>query len=177
MIIDDLKLAAKIIADGGVAAFPTETVYGLGASAYNSQACAQIYNIKARPQSNPLIVHVLNVEEALAIGEFPPLALQLTKFWPGPLTIVVKAKKNNGLAPNLFAGLDTIAIRVPLHPIAQDVTLDANKVVVLNQRASIEESIVYNASNWATSSNAAYYPSILGKEIGNEVGANPNGFK
>jgi L-threonylcarbamoyladenylate synthase len=120
MIIDDIKLAAKIIADGGVAAFPTETVYGLGASAYNNEACAQIYAIKGRPQNNPLIVHVLNLEEALKIGEFTPLALKLTSFWPGPLTIVVKAKEGHALASNLFADLGTIAIRVPLHPIAQD---------------------------------------------------------
>ena len=118
MIIDYINNAAKIIKEGGVVAFPTETVYGLGASAYNKAACAKIYQLKQRPMYNPLIVHVVSLAEAFELGYFNEQALKLTSFWPGPLTIVVKIKENSPIAANILAGRGTIALRMPNHKTA-----------------------------------------------------------
>lgn len=118
-LINDLNLAAKALQQGQVVAFPTETVYGLGASALSFDACQKIYHLKGRPSFNPLIVHVASLEQAKLIGEFSGVATKLAKkFWPGPLTLVVKLKKSAKIASNVTAGLDTIAIRIPCHPTA-----------------------------------------------------------
>ena len=113
MIIPNINIAAEILKNGDVLAFPTETVYGLGALAYNFEACAKIYQLKGRPTFNPLIVHVASVSSALDLGYFNDDAIKLTKFWPGPLTIVVKARENSPIASNVIAGLSTIALRIP----------------------------------------------------------------
>ncbi|MCF8462345.1 MAG: threonylcarbamoyl-AMP synthase [Rickettsiaceae bacterium] len=118
MIIDDINLAAEILLLGEIVAFPTETVYGLGACASNQEACLKIYAAKGRPANNPLIVHVGSLEQAFAIGEFNDKARHLTKFWPGPLTIVTNIKANNYLAPALLSNLNTVAIRLPQHETA-----------------------------------------------------------
>ncbi|MCC7186919.1 MAG: threonylcarbamoyl-AMP synthase, partial [Acidobacteria bacterium] len=110
--------AAHVLATGGLAAFPTETVYGLGADATNPTAIAKLYAAKGRPSFNPLIAHAVDIEAAKRVGHFNALALVLAaKFWPGPLTLVVPSA---GVACDLArAGLDTVGIRVPQHPAAQ----------------------------------------------------------
>jgi L-threonylcarbamoyladenylate synthase len=110
--------AAHVLAKGGLAAFPTETVYGLGADATNVAAVVRLYNAKGRPSFNPLIAHVEDISAAKRAGHFNALALVLAaKFWPGPLTLVVPA--TNLVCDLARAGLDTVALRVPAHPVAQ----------------------------------------------------------
>jgi L-threonylcarbamoyladenylate synthase len=103
---------------GKLCAFPTETVYGLGADATNSDAVLSIYETKGRPRFNPLIVHCADLEMAQKFAVFSPLALQLTVFWPGPLTLVLPKKSRTGLSDLVTAGLATVAIRIPDHPVA-----------------------------------------------------------
>jgi L-threonylcarbamoyladenylate synthase len=99
---------------------PTETVYGLAADATNGRAVAAIYATKGRPSFNPLIVHVASLDAARTLARFTPQAETLARaFWPGPLTLVLAARPDNGIASLVTAGLDTIAIRVPAHPIAR----------------------------------------------------------
>jgi L-threonylcarbamoyladenylate synthase len=129
-IIECSKIAASLIAQGNLVAFPTETVYGLGAAADNQEACAKIYALKGRPSFNPLIVHVSSILQAKSLGYFTDDALLLAeKFWPGPLTLVVKRRFDNNIAPNVTAGLDTIAIRMPLHPCALDLLRLSGKAI------------------------------------------------
>ncbi|AVP87752.1 translation factor protein [Candidatus Phycorickettsia trachydisci] len=126
-LINDLHLAAKALQQGQVVAFPTETVCGLGASALSFDACNRIYQLKGRPSFNPLIVHVADLNQAKLIGEFSDIAIKLAeKFWPGPLTLVVKLKQTANIASNVTAGLDTIAIRVSAHPITSELLKLAN---------------------------------------------------
>jgi L-threonylcarbamoyladenylate synthase len=109
--------SAQIIRSGGLVAFPTETVYGLGANAENPLAVAEIFEVKARPRIDPLIVHVSDTQMAERYGEFPgPAYAIMEKFWPGPLTLVVPRKKS--VPPIVTAGLDTVAIRIPAHTAA-----------------------------------------------------------
>lgn len=121
MILEDIKAAIAILQKGDVLAFPTETVYGLGGLAHNYESCAKIYQLKERPAHNPLIVHVATIDQALELGDFSDTALKLTEFWPGPLTIVVKLRKNSPIAHNVLAGLDTIALRMPNHQTALEI--------------------------------------------------------
>ena len=108
--------AAALIRAGGCVAVPTETVYGLAADATDSRAVAGIYEAKGRPSFNPLIVHVPDLAAAERIALFDPVARDLaTRFWPGPLTLVLPVRKDAGIAALVTAGLDTIAIRVPDH--------------------------------------------------------------
>jgi L-threonylcarbamoyladenylate synthase len=112
--------AAAILRAGGLVAFPTETVYGLGADATNGLAVAALYAAKGRPSFNPLIVHVPEAAAAAAIAEMTPLARKLASaFWPGPLTLVLPRRPLRIIADLVTAGLDTIAVRVPAHPVAQ----------------------------------------------------------
>lgn len=116
----DLGQAAALLRAGELVAFPTETVYGLGADARNDRAVAGIFAAKDRPSFNPLIVHVPNAETARRYVEWDERAQLLADaFWPGPLTLVLKLRMNHGIAPLVTAGLDTLAIRVPAHPAAQ----------------------------------------------------------
>lgn len=110
--------AARILREGGLVAFPTETVYGLGADALNPAAVAGIFAAKGRPADNPLIVHVASPEEVKSVADdLPLLAEQLvTTFWPGPLTLVVP--RNEKVPLITTAGLDTVAVRMPDHPVA-----------------------------------------------------------
>lgn len=115
----DLKRASALLADGGVVAFPTETVYGLGADATNATAVANLYAAKGRPAFNPLIAHLPTIDAAIAEGEFDATAIKLaTAFWPGPLTIVVPRRAGSAVVDLATAGLGTLAIRVPAHPVA-----------------------------------------------------------
>ena len=110
--------AARRLQGGGLVAVPTETVYGLAADSTNGTAVAEIYRTKGRPDFNPLIVHVSNLEAALTLGQFNDLARELAEtFWPGPLTLVVPKTGDCPAAPAVTAGLETIAIRCPAHPV------------------------------------------------------------
>ena len=112
--------AARCLRDGGLVAFPTETVYGLGADATNANAIARLYQAKGRPSFNPLIAHVGDLAAAQQIARFDSQATALAKaFWPGPLTLVLPKTNDCPVADLATAGLDTIAIRVPAHPTAQ----------------------------------------------------------
>ena len=113
-----IEQAAKIIRKGGIVAFPTETVYGLGADAFNALAVARIFEVKGRPYFDPLIVHVANPADVeKLVKEIPPSAKKLMeRFWPGPLTVVLL--KVNNIPDIVTAGLRTVAIRMPNHPMA-----------------------------------------------------------
>ncbi len=112
--------AAAILREGGLVAFPTETVYGLGGNAADDMAVARIFEAKGRPQFNPLIVHVDGLEAAQRYVEWPFEADVLGRaFWPGPLTLILPLRDGAGIAPLVTAGLSTLAIRVPAHPVAQ----------------------------------------------------------
>ncbi len=117
---DGIATASAVIAQGGCVAVPTETVYGLAADATNGEAVAGIYAAKGRPSFNPLIVHVANLEAAMGLAEFGPEAKALADaHWPGPLTLVLPVKAQTPVASLVTAGLPTIAIRVPAHPVMQ----------------------------------------------------------
>jgi L-threonylcarbamoyladenylate synthase len=114
--------AARALADGGLVGFPTETVYGLGADATNAQAVARLYQAKGRPSFNPLIAHVGDLQAARKIARFDALAMRLAEaFWPGPLTLVLPKADGCPVADLATAGLDTVAIRIPAHPVARDI--------------------------------------------------------
>ncbi len=122
-----LDEAARLLRAGQLVAFPTETVYGLGADATNGAAVAAIYAAKGRPQFNPLIAHVADTEAAKRHVELTGKAAKLAKaFWPGPLTLVLPRCADCGISELVTAGLDTVAIRVPRHPIARDLLRRAN---------------------------------------------------
>ena len=122
--------AATVLRDGGIVAVPTETVYGLAADASNANAVAKIYAAKGRPDFNPLIVHVPDVEAAEAIAHFDDTAAALAdRFWPGSLTLVLPIKADAKIAPAVTAGLPTIALRCPSHPVMQALLLASGLVV------------------------------------------------
>lgn len=114
----EISAAAEILRAGGLVAFPTETVYGLGANALDVRAVARVFEVKGRPHFDPLIVHVASWERAESlVDEFPPIARQLAdRFWPGPLTLVLPKRE---IIPDLVtSGGPTVAVRVPDHPLA-----------------------------------------------------------
>ena len=112
--------AAEALASGEIVAFPTETVYGLGADARNAAAVNKVFAAKARPRFNPLIVHVPDLAAAERLALFNESARALAAaFWPGPLSLVLPKRPESGIADLVTAGLDTIALRVPDHPVAQ----------------------------------------------------------
>jgi len=112
-----IQLAADIIKAGGLVAFPTETVYGIGASAYNNDAVKQIYIVKNRSTSDPIIVHIAHIGQLGNVAsDIPDIAFDLAEdFWPGPFTMVLK--RNNSVAESVSAGLDTVAVRMSRHPV------------------------------------------------------------
>ena len=115
-----MEACARTLAEGGLVAFPTETVYGLGADATNAFAIARLYQAKGRPAFNPLISHVSDLASAGAIGRFDATALALAEaFWPGPLTLVLPRAADCAVAELATAGLETIAIRIPSHEVAR----------------------------------------------------------
>ncbi len=112
--------AADILRAGGLVAFPTETVYGLGGDARSDHAVARIFDAKGRPRFNPLIVHVPDLATARRYAQFDARAEAIAAaFWPGPLTLVLPLREDSGLSPLVTAGLDTVAIRVPAHGAAR----------------------------------------------------------
>jgi L-threonylcarbamoyladenylate synthase len=123
--------AVRLLAGGGLVAFPTETVYGLGADATNGNAVARLYAAKGRPAFNPLIAHVTDVEAARAIARFDADAVRLAEsFWPGPLTLVLPKADDCAVADLATAGLDTIALRVPAHDVARKILSGFGRPVV-----------------------------------------------
>ena len=112
--------AGELLRESGLVAFPTETVYGLGANTLDDFAVSRIFAAKQRPKFNPLIVHVLDREEAAELVNFHPLAAALAdEFWPGGLTLVLPRREPSGVALLVSAGLDTVAVRSPAHPVAR----------------------------------------------------------
>jgi L-threonylcarbamoyladenylate synthase len=117
-----IERAAEILIGGRLVAFPTETVYGLGADATNGEAVARLYDAKGRPSFNPLIAHVADALAARALGRLDHSAQRLAAaFWPGPLTLVLPKLADCPVAELATAGLDTIAVRVPSHPVARGI--------------------------------------------------------
>jgi len=124
-------LAARVLTAGGLVAFPTETVYGLGADATNAEAVARLYEAKGRPSFNPLIAHVTDAAATRALARLDPDAERLAAaFWPGPLTLVLPRRSDCPVAELATAGLDTIAVRVPSHPVARDILAAVGRPLV-----------------------------------------------
>lgn len=122
--------AAALLRAGELVSFPTETVYGLGADATNGDAVARIFEAKGRPRFNPLIVHLPNVTAVHAIAVLEGDALRLAAaFWPGPLTLVLPLRPGSGLSPLVSAGLPTVAVRVPDHPLARRLLAETGRPV------------------------------------------------
>ena len=118
--IAEICSAARALEGGSVVAFPTETVYGLGADARREDAVKRVYALKGRPSFNPLIVHVPNLRAAEDLGIFNETARTLAAtYWPGPLTLVLDLKPDSPLCSAVTAGLDSVAVRVPEHPVAR----------------------------------------------------------
>jgi len=149
--------AARCLSHGGLVAFPTETVYGLGADATNPAAIARLYEAKGRPLFNPLISHLADVEAACRIGRFDATARALADaFWPGPLTLVLPKRKDCAVAELATAGLETIALRVPAHPVAHAILRTFGKPVVAPSA---------NVSGHVSPTTAAHVKSDLGGRV------------
>jgi L-threonylcarbamoyladenylate synthase len=126
-----IQAAARCLAAGGLVAFPTETVYGLGADATDGRAVARLYEAKGRPAFNPLIAHVTSGTAARTLARFNADATRLAAaFWPGPLTLVLPKAQGCPVAELATAGLDTIAVRVPHHPVAQNILASFGRPIV-----------------------------------------------
>ncbi len=126
---EELKEAGEILRNGGLVAFPTETVYGLGGDARNKNASKAIYAAKGRPSDNPLIVHIANFSQLEEIvREVPENAKKLADaFWPGPMTLILN--KNDEIPKETTGGLDTVAIRLPSHPVARELILESGCLI------------------------------------------------
>ena len=125
MSSEDFALAAQLLREGKLVAFPTETVYGLGGDAYDKTASARIYAAKGRPSDNPLIVHIAEIGELekLAVNIPEEAYLLAEKFWPGPMTMILNRKDT--VPKETTGGLDTVAIRMPSHPIARRLIIES----------------------------------------------------
>jgi L-threonylcarbamoyladenylate synthase len=132
-----IAAAAAVLRAGGLVAVPTETVYGLAARADDGAAVAGIYAAKGRPSFNPLIVHVADVAQAETLAQLSPLARRLAaKFWPGPLTLVLPRRADAPVASLVTAGLDTIALRCPAHPVMQALVREVGPLAAPSANAS-----------------------------------------
>jgi L-threonylcarbamoyladenylate synthase len=152
---ESIAAAAEALAKGETVAFPTETVYGLGANALNAAAVAKVFAAKDRPRFNPLIVHVLGGEEAEAYAVINDTARKLMHaFWPGPLSLVLPRKTGCAIADLVSAGLDTIALRAPNHPVARAL-LEAAKLPIAAPSA--------NRSGRVSPTTAAHVEAELGR--------------
>jgi len=137
---DKIDRAAKIINNSGLVVFPTETIYGLGASAFNVEAVKKIFKAKGRPNDNPLIVHIADKDEVyLLASKIPEVAWKLMdKFWPGPLSIVLKKKEI--VSDEVTAGLKTVAIRMPQNKIALELIRRAGPIAAPSANISTKPS-------------------------------------
>lgn len=124
--VEELRIAAGILQEGGLVAFPTETVYGLGGNGLDTSAARKIYEAKGRPSDNPLIIHIADVERLEnLVSDIPTKAKELADaYWPGPLTMIFR--KNVIVPLSTTGGLDTVAIRIPEHPIALELIRQAD---------------------------------------------------
>ncbi len=156
--------AAEILRGGGLVAFPTETVYGLGADATDAQAVAHLFEVKGRPSFNPLIAHVADIAAARRVARFDATAERLADaFWPGPLTLVLAAREG-AVAPLARAGLPTVGVRVPEHPAAQRLLEAVGRPVAAPSA---------NPSGRVSPTTAAHVRSTLGGRIDAILDAGP----
>ncbi len=152
-----IAAAAREIAAGAVVAFPTETVYGLGADATDGAALARVFETKGRPRINPLIVHVDGAKSARKLVRFNPLAAKLAEtFWPGPLTLVLPKTAKCPVHDLASAGLPTLAVRAPAHPVAQALILSAGVPIAAPSA---------NASGEPSPTRAAHVAESLGEQL------------
>jgi L-threonylcarbamoyladenylate synthase len=149
--------AAALLRAGQLVAFPTETVYGLGGDAINDHAVAAIFAAKARPGFNPLIVHVRDLADAETLAAFnSPARRAAARFWPGPLTLVLPRQPLTGLSLLASAGLDTVAIRVPAHPVAQALLRETGRPIAAPSA---------NRSGRVSATEAAHVAEDLGDNV------------
>jgi L-threonylcarbamoyladenylate synthase len=154
---DTVAEAARLLARGRLVAFPTETVYGLGADATNGEAVAAIFAAKGRPHFNPLIVHVADLEAARRQADFTPAAEKLAAaFWPGPLTLVLPRRADASVSLLVSAGLDTVALRIPAHPVATALLAAAGRPLAAPSA---------NASGRITATSAVHVAQELGGKV------------
>ena len=148
---DAIRQAADLIKSGDIVAFPTETVYGLGADAYNASAVAKIFEAKNRPTFNPLISHIADVDFLNDYVKMDERVLALAnKFWPGPLTMVLPRKQHNPALDLACAGLPTVSVRMPKHPVALDLIKAAQTPIVApsaNRSQSISPTTAKHVQN------------------------------
>ena len=130
--IKNIDHAANLILKGGLVAFPTETVYGIGAIASNKNAINRIYSIKGRPKKNPLIVHIHSIDQVSTIVKCDDntISIIMEKFWPGPLTLVMEYKSSSLIHADARANLNTIALRIPSNPIAMRLLKKVNRPII-----------------------------------------------
>lgn len=168
---DGIAEAARLLTGGRLVAFPTETVYGLGADATNGEAVAAIFAAKGRPRFNPLIVHVPGLDAARRQAVFHPLAERLAaRFWPGPLTLVLPRRPDATVSLLVSAGLDSVALRVPSHPVAAKLLEAAGRPLAAPSA---------NASGRITATSASHVAAELGRrvELILDGGATPLGLE
>ncbi|RED52232.1 L-threonylcarbamoyladenylate synthase [Aestuariispira insulae] len=152
-----IAAAAKALRAGELVAFPTETVYGLGADATNDHAVAGIYEAKGRPSFNPLIVHLPSAREVARYAEMTEIGHKLAdRFWPGALTLVLPRLKKDRLSKLVSAGLDTVAVRVPAHGGARDLLRVADRPIAAPSA---------NASGRLSPTEAAHVAASLGEKV------------
>ena len=152
-----IERAARMLRSGELVAFPTETVYGLGADATNERAVAAIFAAKGRPHFNPLIVHVPGLADAEPLAEFDTRARRIAaRFWPGPLSLVLPRRGGSGLSLLASAGLDTVAIRAPAHSVAQALLRASGRPIAAPSA---------NRSGWVSPTEAAHVAAELGDSL------------
>lgn len=162
---ETIARAASLLRRGELVAFPTETVYGLGADATDAMAVARIFEAKGRPRFNPLIVHVEDIVAALRLGVIGPAARRIAEaFWPGPLTLVVEKPVDGPIADLATAGLDTVALRVPSHPVARALIAEAGRPVAAPSA---------NRSGHVSATTAAHVEADLGASVALILDAGP----
>ena len=160
--------AAVALARGDLVGLPTETVYGLAADARSDRAVAAIFAAKGRPRFNPLIVHLPSRAAAERLAEFPAPARKLADaFWPGPLTLVLPRRSGSGISELATAGLDTIAVRVPAHPVARAVLAAADLPVAAPSA---------NRSGHVSPTEAGHVAADLGEAVAVILDAGPTGI-
>jgi L-threonylcarbamoyladenylate synthase len=163
-----LAAAAAALRRGGLVGMPTETVYGLAADARSDRAVAAVFAAKGRPRLNPLIVHVPTLEAAEAIAVFSPEARRLARaFWPGALTLVLKQRPEAGISALATAGLDTVAVRVPAHPVAQALLRSSGLALAAPSA---------NRSGHVSPTTASHVAADLGPAVSMILDAGPTGI-
>jgi len=160
-----IERAARLLREGELVAFPTETVYGLGGDATSEGAVARIFAAKGRPRFNPLIVHVPGLADAEALALFDERArIAARRFWPGPLSLVLPRRRESGLALLASAGLDTVALRAPAHAVAQALLHAAGRPIAAPSA---------NRSGRVSPTTAAHVAAELGERVALILDAGP----